>query len=152
MKPTPLLDFPAAKRYLLAALCKQSLCSAQIRQRLKRREVPEEMVEELLDEVIRLGFVDDKLWVESFIRRQQARHDGPMTIKHKLRAKGVEVELIDELLPRDESLQRQQILELLKGRYRKFDLSDFKQRQKAIAALARKGFNLDLILQVTNVE
>lgn len=150
MKPTPLTDYPAAKRYLLAALCKQSLCTSQIRQRLKRREVPPEMIEELIEEVIRLGFVDDKQWVESFVRRQQARHDGPMAIKLKLRAKGVEGDLIDELVPRDESLQLEQIQELLQSRYRKFDLTDFKQRHKAVAALARKGFNLDIILQACN--
>ena len=147
MKPRPLEDYSAAKKYVLAALCKQSLCSSQIRQRLKRREVPPEMIEDLIEEVTRLGFVDDKLWVESFVRRQQARHDGPMTIKYKLRSKGVENVLIDDLVPQDESLQLEQIQGLLKGRYRKFDLNDYKQRQKAVAALARKGFSLDIILQ-----
>lgn len=145
MKPRPIVGYPAAKKYLLAALCKESLCSPQIRQRLKRREVPEEMVEELIAEVTRLGFVDDRAWVESFVRRQQSRRDGPMTIKLKLRAKGVDPRLIAELVPRDESMQREQILDLLRTRYRKYDIADFKQKQKAIGALARKGFDLELI-------
>lgn len=150
MKPRPLESYQAAKKYLLGALCKESLCTPQIRQRLKRREVPEEMTEDLIAEVTRLGFVDDRAWVESFVRRQQARRDGPMTIKLKLRAKGVDPQLIAELVPKDESLQRDQIADLLKTRYRKYDVTDFKQRQKAIAALARKGFDIELIQLMCN--
>lgn len=152
MKPRPLESFQAAKKYLLNALCKESLCSSQIRQRLKRRDVPDEMTGQLLEEVIRLGFVDDRAWVQSFIRRQQGRRDGPMMIKMKLRAKGIDPELIAELMPTDEEVLKEQIFDLLKTRYRKYDLADFKERHKAIGALARKGFSLDLIKECVSTE
>lgn len=145
MKPKPLESFQAAKKYLLAALCKESLCTPQIRQRLKRREVADEMIEQLIDEMLRLGFVDDRSWVESFVRRQQARRDGPMTIKHKLRQKGLAPVLIEELVPTDEETQKNQIQQLLQGKYRKYDLADYKQKQKVIAGLMRKGYSYDLI-------
>ena len=145
MKPKPLESFQAARKYLLNALCKESLCTPQIRQRLKRREVGDEMIEGLIEEMLRLGFVDDRAWVESFVRRQQARRDGPMTIKHKLRLKGIDASLIAELVPVDEETQNAQILGLLQGKYRKFDLTDYKQKQKVIAGLMRKGYSYELL-------
>lgn len=151
-KPKPLGSFQEGKKYLLNALCKESLCSSQIRQRLKRREVPEEMIQSLIEEMIRYGFVDDRAWVESFVRRQQGRKDGPMMIRMKLRAKGIPKELIDASIPEESSLLREQVAELLKTRYRKYDLSDYKQRQKAFAAIARKGFPLDVISEVIATE
>ena len=145
MKPRPLESYQAAKKYLFGALSKESLCTPQIRQRLKRREVSEEIREQLIEEMIRLGFVDDRAWVEAFVRRQQGRRDGPSMIKMKLRAKGIDSELINEFVSRDDEMLTHQIVGLLKTRYRKYDLSDFKERQKAIAALARKGFDLEAI-------
>jgi regulatory protein len=145
MKPKPLESFQAARKYLLGALCKESLCTPQIRQRLKRREVADEMIESLIEEMLRLGFVDDRAWVESFVRRQQAIRDGPMTIKHKLRLKGIDASLIAELVPVDAETQLEQIRQLLQGKYRKHDLNDYKQKQKVIAGLMRKGYSYDLL-------
>ncbi len=88
MKPRPLETYQAAKKYLLNALCKESLCTPQIIQRLKRRAVSDEDAARLIEEMVQYGFVDDRAWVEAFVRRQQARKDGPKAIKLKLSKKG----------------------------------------------------------------
>lgn len=139
-------DYTIAKRYALKRLSSQSLHSAQLRKILHEKQVSDDIINQIIVEFQRLGFLNDPEWIQSYIRGHSKRH-GPRSILAKLRLKGIAREEVEETLHSmsDSDTQKESILNLLKTRYKSRDLSDYKEKQKVIASLMRKGFDFDAI-------
>lgn len=136
-----------AKRYILLRLVRTSLHSSKVTELLSSRGVSSASIEWVIAELTASGYLNDEGWVDAYVGQQQRRGQGPRAIGHKLRSKGVGREAASDAaqLQRAPELQRQGIAALLEGRYRSYDLSDTKIRQKLIAALMRRGFDYSAI-------
>lgn len=142
------LEKSLAKHYVLRRLAQRSYSSWQLRKLLEERMVLEETAEALLREMEELGYLNDGEWIDAFIRSQKGKKVGPARIRMKLRAKGVPEDTLEGCaLEETDEVVLEQIVALLATRYRKADLCDFKQRQKVIASLARRGYSFSLIQQ-----
>ena len=138
-----------AKQFALRKLTAVNLCSYELRASLIKYLVSADAAEEVIEECLRLGYINDDEWLTGFVRRLAAKKKSRMEIRMKLQGKGIPEEVfapyLDALCGAEEILLS--IQGLLATRYRNRDLSDFKERQKVIAALARKGFSYDQIAQ-----
>lgn len=136
-----------AKRYILLRLVRTSLHSSKVTELLAARGVAAANIEWVIAELTASGYLNDEGWVDAYVGQQQRRGQGPRAIGHKLRSKGVGREAAADAaaLQRAPELQHQGITALLQGRYRNYDLSDTKIRQKLIAALMRRGFDYSAI-------
>lgn len=135
-------EYKAAFAYAIKALSLKSRSSPELQKNLTDRLVAESTAERIVAECISRGYINDTAWVESFVRCQAARHVGPQAIACKLYAKGIPTQLAEAAIDkicRGSSLKH--IEHLLKTRYASRDLSQFKEKQKVIAALMRKGFS-----------
>jgi SOS response regulatory protein OraA/RecX len=121
---------------------------------LRDRQISEETIERLLADLTKLGVLNDKEWAASFARGQTRKKVGPRAIVQKLANKGVRGENLKEAVEDswDPIQQQTMILDLLKTRYSKRDLSDFKERKKVISSLVRRGFDLTHIFACFNQE
>ena len=111
--PDPVADGPdadpesVARKILLDALTGQARSRHDLRQRLAKKQVPDELAERLLDRFTEVGLVDDaafaRSWVES---RQRSRGLARRALAQELRRKGVDDETaraaLDEVDPDDE--------------------------------------------------
>ena len=142
-------EYSQVKRYVLKRLTIKSYPSFELRKQLLDNLVTETNADRILQECQSLGYINDSDWVDVFVRQQQARHLGPQAIAMKLRAKGIPQEMIAEALEEAEGIssQQEEISHLLQTRFKTRDLSQYKEKQKVIAALARKGYNFDQILK-----
>lgn len=152
-KAFSVLEYQQAKNYIIRRLASYELPSTVLRDNLQQRLVSEDVIDRLLTEFCSLGYLNDEEWVERFVQRQVRRKLGPRAIAHKLAAKGFRdvSSVLDEC--NDEETQQSLIRELLATRYAKYNLSDFKERQKVVASLVRRGFSLSTIhkqLQLKN--
>lgn len=140
-----------AKNYCLKRLSSMSCSSVQLRQKLEERLISAQVIEAVLGELEQLGYLNDREWVENYIRRQPKC--GPRLLAAKLRAKGFPREMIEESLEgnSDSEEEKERLLSLIKTGYRSKNLKDFKDRQKVIASLIRKGFNISVIKEVMNL-
>ena len=134
-----------AKNYALRCLSAKSYYSEELRRAMRKKGHCETSIEEIVAECFRLGYLDDEEWLQVFVKSQFSRSRSPLAIAAKLAAKGVPAEKRKELL---ENLEPSlaSITDLLQSKYSKRDLNDFKERQKVIAALARRGFRFEDIL------
>jgi regulatory protein len=130
--------------------------------RLKYLGYPAALVGQVVGQLIDLGYLDDeafaRTWVES---RDRARPRGTAALRRELALKGVEREVVAEVLAdRDqvidasaESADMTAALRLMERRRsaleREPDLR--KRRQKAYALLARHGFDPDVCSQVASL-
>ena len=149
LKTKDLEKFPAAEQQYakdkaLKLLSLQNQLSTLLSQKLKRYNLSDSAIKYAIDECIRLNLLDDDLWIESFVQCQIRKKNGPNLIRQKLKAKGINDDQIEKFMPKqnhDESIKK-----LLESRYAKYDLSNYSERQKVIAALQRKGFDIASIL------
>ena len=142
-------DSSGARRYALMRLSMKSHSIYELRDQLEQKGMSAGIIEQVIEEFIKQGYLNDQEWVDAFIRGQQSRHTGPRSIQRKLRQKGISEDQIREALLRAGLKENQgcQIKKLLTARYKSKDLNDLKQKQKVIAALIRKGFDLDEIFR-----
>jgi regulatory protein len=134
-------EYRGAKRYALKRLSMQAMLSTALSDALRERLVSESVIEKVISECLESGYIDDKEWVDAFVRGQKRKRVGPEMIRMKLVQKGVDPSLMEEEV--DESAQ---IRDLLESRFRNRNLRDYKEKQKVIAALMRKGYHLGAIL------
>jgi regulatory protein len=146
------LEVRGAKRYVLRRLAKQPLASTELAQLLAKRCVSSTTIEKVLTECQNAGYLDDEIWLQGYVKGCLSRKLGPRAIAEKLRVKGIPVPRIKAILEVEATLPKQSegIRRLLTTRYRSRDLTQYKERQKVIAALLRKGYALDLIQACLN--
>jgi regulatory protein len=111
------------------------------------------IVEELLERYQSSGLINDERFAENFAARQRDRGASRRVIEQKLRQRGIPTEVVQALLPRNESaaieleaahaFARRRRL----GPHRKPEVRD-EYRRKDLMALARAGFDFDIAKRV----
>ncbi|MCB0122188.1 MAG: RecX family transcriptional regulator, partial [Caldilineaceae bacterium] len=122
----------------------------EVAQRLEQREFSEQAITQTTERLLREGYLNDtsfgQAWIES---RQRSSPRSERALRYELRRKGVEPEVIDEVLEHveiDEEGAAWTALEPKLDRWH--DLESFSFRQKAGSFLARRGFGHDVVRPV----
>jgi regulatory protein len=155
--PDPVAEGPdadpeaVARAILLDALTGQARSRKELRDKLAKRDVPDELAERLLDRFGEVGLVDDRAfaraWVES---RQRSRGLARRALAQELRRKGVDDETartaLDELDPDQEA---QAASELVRRRARSMrTLDPAVATRRLVGMLARKGYSPGLAYRI----
>lgn len=142
-------SYRKAKELAYTALAHKSCLVAQLIDKLVEKGIEIHIAEKVVEECRALGYLDDNAWIDSYVRRQLDRKDGPRKIAEKLRQKGISSSASSEAFSTHctADSQQQLINTLLETRYRRRDLTDFKEKQKVVAALMRKGFSYPSIAE-----
>lgn len=144
--------YKKAKNYAWRRLARKSQPSAELRANLKKREYSEQIIERVILEVADAGYLDDVAWVNSYVKREINRSQSPRAIAYKLQMKGISKDLIKEAIEINcgEEERAEGIRALIAKKSRNLDLKDRSQRDKLIAGILRKGFNLSEVLKIIN--
>lgn len=147
-------ELKGARNCAIRRLSIKSLPSSELDKILKERFVTQTTREKIIQEFCNLGYIKDNEWIEGFIQQQVGKKVGPKVIAQKLRAKGISEEASSSIIEEFSSSEthHSQIQYLLQTKYRSRDLSDYKEKQKVIASLIRKGFDYIIINSVLGEE
>lgn len=140
------MEYQRAKGYVVWRLSSQSYHSEQLVKLLRERLVRAKTIEKVIHDCRQAGYFDDAGWLRNYIASRQKK-ESIRSILQKLKSKGLTDESLEGLSeewmnPEDEL---QAIQQLLQTRYRSKDLSQFKEKQKVIASLMRKGYRYDQV-------
>lgn len=134
-----------AKNRALYLLGERDMCLAELTKKLTKT-YGEEVAVEAAEYVQGLGYINDERYApklaEYLIKRKKY---GKRRAKQEMLYKGLDRELIEEALskiPEDEISEG--LADLIERKYAN-KLADYKDRQKVIAALARRGYSFDEI-------
>lgn len=146
------LEFKAAKQFALRKLAVKSYFTQELKLALQKVLITASTISKVIEEMIRHQYLDDQSHGERWVRTQSAKKWGPHVIAQKLRAKGVFIESFPEILEAEYGSEerRKKIHFLLSKKLQKSD--DFVSKQKAIASLVRKGFDLEEIQNVLKTD
>lgn len=119
----------------------------ELTDKIARTAASREAAQAAAERMEELGLVDDEAYAQSYARELFLRKRfGPMRVKQELRQKGIDQELIDQLIEEygDEELLQENIQAVLEKKYRGWQ-EDEKIRRRAFAALQRLGYHYEQI-------
>lgn len=107
-------------------LSSRSYSSFLLKRKLLEKKYSEILCDEIVEELQRLGYLQDEEWARRLIEREFARGYGPRIIELKLKTKGVSPSQVREMITFE--MQRKKIRELMK-------------KGKTPQFIARRGFD-----------
>jgi regulatory protein len=113
----------------------------EVRRNLGKKKVADEVVEEVIERLVRIGMLDDqefaRYWVEN---RVQFNPRGARALRHELWQKGIPASVVDDVLADfDEEAVARKAMD--SGARRLSHLEPWDFRRKLEAYLARRGFS-----------
>lgn len=99
MAPTsaPARDEAAVRRRALDLLAIREHAASELRLKLRQRlEVPEAVIDAVLEELTGEGLLDERRFVEAFVRSRRSRGQGPLRVEAELRRRQIPAPLIRE--------------------------------------------------------
>ncbi|WP_038045995.1 regulatory protein RecX [Thermus caliditerrae] len=127
-----------ALAYAVRLLARRALSRARLREKLLAR-FSEGEVEEVLDRLEALGYLDDRAFAETFVAGR--KRYGPLKLRHLLRAQGVPEAVVAEVLREAEEGVLEAALRVLRRYPRRQD------KAKAVRFLQGRGFPLPVALE-----
>jgi regulatory protein len=140
-----------ARTILLDALTGQARSRKELRDKLAKKAVPDELAERLLDRFSEVGLVDDESFARSWVEsRQRSRGLARRALAQELRRKGVDDETartaLDDLDPTQEEQAARQLVRKKLRSLRDVDRATATRRLAGL--LARKGYPAGLAFAV----
>jgi regulatory protein len=116
----------------------------EVVQKLRQKEFAEEIIEQVIADLQRLNFVDDRAFCRRWIEARLERATGARKLAQDLRRKGVAADIIDEVLAEyagqlDAPGRAVGLLRKQSWRYRSLDRE--KARRRMLGFLARRGYD-----------
>jgi regulatory protein len=159
--PDPVADGPdadsesVARTILLDALTGQARSRKELRQKLAKKDVPDDLAERLLDRFTEVGLVDDEAFARSWVEsRQRSRGLARRALAQELRRKGVDDATARAALDDVDPAQEEEAARLLvRKKLRSLRGVDHATATRRLAGLlARKGYPAGLAFAVVRDE
>lgn len=144
-----------AKAAALDYIAYKARTEHEVRQKLQRKGFAEPIADEAVARMRELGYLDDADYARAYARgRLNGRGHGPYRIRADLRRRGVARSIVDTVLDdlADPDDLRETALRHGRKRWHRLRREDdpYKRRQKLAGYLQRRGFDFDLIREVTD--
>jgi len=144
-KKEKIYDYKRSFNYCVWLLSRRAYTEKALVDKLNKKEAKEEVIEQVIDKLKEIKYLDDEVYAESYVNSRK-RRKGANSIRSELWRKGVSEEIIESAL--SELSQGEQLETAInivlreKWRFSKGDIR--KDKARAYAFLARRGFDSDI--------
>lgn len=149
------LVYPKAIEKALFILKFMDRCEKELRTRLSREEYPQDIIDRVIEYVKHYGYLNDERFAAAFVKSRKNRKSR-MMIKNELQQKGISKDMIQTIFEAEyetedmEDAEMTAIRKAIAKKTRDPQGLSSEEKQKLIASLYRKGFDLSKIKQ--NIE
>ncbi|MDO5299048.1 MAG: regulatory protein RecX [Clostridia bacterium] len=138
-------SYPFAMEKAVALLATRARTEKEICDALRKNAYPETTIARVMARLQEAGYIDDADFAGHWAASRAQKGLGSRRIRMELRQKGVDPETIDQTLSAiDENQLRQSARKAAEKAARGRDLTNPGERQKVLAALARRGYDFPL--------
>lgn len=135
-------SYPFAMEKAVSLLASRARTEKEIVEALRKNAYPENAIARVMQRLLEAGYINDRDFADHWTASRTSKGFGTRRISMELRQKGVNPEEIDEILSHvDEEDLLEGAVKAAQKAARGKDLSNPSDRQKIIAALARRGFD-----------
>ncbi len=139
---------PKALASALRLLARRDHGALELLQKLEKNGAPKEEANEALLECQRLGYQCDTRFIESYCRSRIRQGYGPLKIKQELKGKGLDSDLIHQVMRQQSVNWFEHALEVWQKKTRGVVDGSYNELQKHQRFLLYRGFSTDIIAQV----
>ncbi len=139
--------FKRARERVLFLLKSSDKTEQELRRKLKDGGYPKEAADYAIEFLKEHNFIDDENYGRRYVEFNSERKS-QRQIQYELQKKGLDKEVIQEILREQPVDEEAQIRAYVKKKRIKAEEMDFKERGKMMAALGRRGFSYDAISRV----
>lgn len=145
--------YPRAQQKALAILKYMDRSEQEVRNKLSRADYVGTIIDRTIAYVKEYGYLDDERFTAAFIRARMNRKSKLM-IKTELMQKGINKDTINSVLlveygeDEEEDAELNAIRKAIAKKTRSPEALTYEEKQKLIASLYRKGFNIGKIKQI----
>lgn len=149
------LILPKAKQKALAILKFMNRTESELRNKLSDAGFTQSIVDKAIQYVDSYGYLDDERLAEAYIRTRK-NTKSKLAIKMELIQKGVDSKVIEQAFSEEyekedeEDPELEAIMKAIAKKAKMPEEMDYDSKQKLIASLYRKGFDISKIKQVLN--
>lgn len=147
-------DERRAREKAMYLLEHRSHSKKELADKIARTAASREAAQAAAEKMEELGLLNDEAYARDLARELFTRKKwGAMRVKQELRQKGIDANLIEELLEEygGEELALENLQEILERKYPGWE-EDEKTRRRAFAAMQRLGYSYDLIRRAMRTE
>lgn len=135
-------------------LQKKDYTTKQLRDKLDEGLYPKELVDEAIEYVRSYKYLDDERYARDYITYHMSTRSKNRIIQDLI-TKGISKEklmpIMEQLyLQEDGDIELEQVKALLEKKHYNQDMTDFKEKQKIMAFLMRRGFQMSTIKRAMN--
>ncbi len=124
--------------------------SFEVRSHLKSKGFQEEEIEEELENLKELHYIDDARYCESFVRYGMEKGRGPTRLQFELKDKGIDGDLIRQTI--EDNFDRKSEKEAAMKAAKKILIGEMKPDEKVLAKIGRRlaslGYHTDIIYDI----
>lgn len=124
----------------------------EVRNYLIRKNLNDEIIESVIQKLIKNGLLDDIEYTKKFISYKSSNNNwGEYKIIYELRKRGIDESIIQDNIQNHSDVNYEKLCSLIKSKYKdEYAVDKYKATAKAIAFLQRKGHNYDLSKKIVN--
>ncbi|HVP36889.1 MAG TPA: RecX family transcriptional regulator [Terriglobales bacterium] len=146
-----------AKDTALGFLSYRMRSEKEVRDKLKKKEFAQNLIDEVIKDLKRVNLVDDHEFASAFVRDRISNSPrGKILLKQELWKKGIKKEIIEKALKeffKDEDEELVLAKELLQKRKKRYvGLDENVAKRRLMSFLLRRGFSYDIVKQVLRIE
>jgi len=151
-------DLPGDPETVAKAICLRLLTAAArpraaLALALRKRGIPDDVAENVLDRFVDVGLIDDEAYAQAFVAtKQRDRGLGTTALRTELRRKGVDEDVVAGAVDGiDQEAERNRARALIERRVdAAMSAGPVTARRRLAALLARRGYSVDLALAVVD--
>ncbi len=118
-------------------------------ERLQRAGYDEPAARAAVEEMTTIGYVDDRRYAQRYVSElQRTKALSRKAMRLALQARGLESELIDEVIAESAHDEEEAALRGVKKKFGKYDLSEPAVHKKAVAFLMHRGFSYEVVRRI----
>lgn len=139
--------FKRAKERVVFLLKASDKTEKELRKKLKEGYYPQEAIDHAITAVKNYHYIDDERYARQYVVNGACKKSRRQ-LSYELQKKGIEQELIADLMEECPIEEEQQIRDFLRKRRYDGENASKEEKKKVMAALGRKGFSYETIIKV----
>jgi regulatory protein len=145
-------SYKKALNYTLNILSKSSKTKQELIKKMTEKEYNEDTIAAVITKVNDLGYINDKQYIEDFIRNKADTSQGlnKRTLQNKMIQKGLDKELIQQSLENSNIDEYQNAIQIAEKKLRNLKGNEREKKSKLYAYLINKGFDYEVCSKVIN--
>jgi len=120
----------------------------EIKDKLKAKNVADELIDETVVYFKELGLIDDRRFAREWISSRLLKPFGIKRIRHELEIKGIDCDILEEELKKafQDDREEEIVFQLARNQAERYKgIDPLKAKQRLFSYLSRRGFNTDVI-------